>query len=937
MNLSLAVLAPFLGAVLAGWLSRRGANHAAWTAAGTALLALGLLAPLLPRPFADETTLERVSWIPSAGLDLCFRLDGFGMLFALMILGIGLLIVLYARYYFSPRDPLGRFYAELLLFMGSMLGLVLSENVIQLLIFWELTSLSSFLLVGYWPERKEARLGARMALTVTGAGGLALLGGFLLLGEMAGSYELTRILAAGDVIRAHPLYLPALTLVLLGAFTKSAQFPFHFWLPNAMAAPTPVSAYLHSATMVKAGVFLLARLFPALSGTPEWTVLVGGAGLATLLVGAAIALFKHDLKGLLAYSTISHLGLIAMLLGIGTPLAALAAVFHIVNHATFKASLFMAAGIIDHETGTRDMRRINGLWRYIPHTATLAMVAAAAMAGVPLFNGFLSKELFFSEAVSVAARADLGWLVPLAVTVAGVFAVAYSLRFIHDVFFNGEPVDLPRAPHEPPRWMKVPVEVLAILCLAVGMFPALTVEPLLTVAVQGVLQGPVPVHNLAIWHGLSPALFMSLTALAGGGALYLVRKPLFRLHDRIEDRFSARIVYDLLVDGLFGAARVLTRAQERASLQAMLTLLVLSAVVLGLAGRGLDIPALPRLDLAALPLDPFGVLSAASMAVAAVVATLLHRQRLTAVLLIGAVGLAVALAFAQLSAPDLALTQLAVELVTVVLLLLALYFLPQASPAEPGRLRHVRDLTLSGLTGLGMAALAWSVMTEQTSSIGDYFLAQSVPGGGGSNVVNVILVDFRGFDTLGEISVLAVTALGVYSMLESLTLAAPTRDWTGRPWSSDLHPLVLAAFARILLPIALLVAAFLFLRGHNQPGGGFVAGLVTAVALILQYLANGAAWSQARPPTDPQPAIGLGLLVAGLTGLGSLALGYPYLTSAHGHLHVPLIGDLELASAMLFDLGVYLTVVGSTLLILIRLGLVHQQSHEPAARPIQGA
>ncbi|MBU1665150.1 MAG: monovalent cation/H+ antiporter subunit A, partial [Gammaproteobacteria bacterium] len=343
MNLLLAVLTPFLGAILVAWVSRFGRSHAAWAAGGVALTALAWLLPLLSGTFAGVTLVQRIAWMPAVGLDLAFRLDGLGLLFAGLILGIGLLVILYARYYLSERDSMGRLYAYLLLFMGAMLGVVLSENLIQLLMFWELTSLSSFLLIGYWRERDQARQGARMALAVTGAGGLALLGGILLLGEITGSYELSVELASGDAIRAHPLYLPTLALVLLGAFTKSAQFPFHFWLPHAMAAPTPVSAYLHSATMVKAGVFLLARLFPALSGTPEWSWLVGGVGLVTLLIGAFTALFKHDLKGLLAYSTISHLGLITLLFGIGTPLAAVAGVFHIINHAIFKASLFMAA------------------------------------------------------------------------------------------------------------------------------------------------------------------------------------------------------------------------------------------------------------------------------------------------------------------------------------------------------------------------------------------------------------------------------------------------------------------------------------------------------------------------------------------------------------------------------------------------------------------
>ena len=515
MSLLSIVLLPFFGAPFAAMISRLGRLHAAWFAGAVNLLVLGLLLLQAVAVFDGQTLLSRFEWMPALGLDLVFRLDGLGMLFALLILGIGFLVIVYARYYLSAHDDMGRFYAYLLLFMGSMLGIVLAENLILLLIFWELTSLSSFLLISYWQHRQESRSGARMALTITGAGGLALLGGFLLLGEIVGSYELTAVLASGELIHAHPLYLPMLLLVLLGAFTKSAQFPFHFWLPNAMAAPTPVSAYLHSATMVKAGVFLLARLFPALSGTPEWFWLVSGAGLITLILGAYIALWKHDLKGLLAYSTISHLGLITLLFGISTPMAAVAGIFHIINHAIFKASLFMAAGIIDHEAGTRDMRRLSGLWQFMPYTATLAMVAAASMAGVPLMNGFLSKEMFFAETLH-DINLPWGWLLPAGATLAGVFAVAYSWRFIHNVFFGAAPTGLPKTPHEPPRWMKVPVEVLVVLCVIVGIFPNLTVAPLLAVAASGTLQTALPQYTLAIWHGFNPALGMSLIALAGG-------------------------------------------------------------------------------------------------------------------------------------------------------------------------------------------------------------------------------------------------------------------------------------------------------------------------------------------------------------------------------------------------------------------------------------
>ena len=366
MSLALLVLIPFLGAAVVAWAGTRGRMWSAYAATSITFGVLMLVLPSVTSVIGGEVIIQHHEWLASAGLGIAFRLDGLALLFTLMILAIGLLVILYARYYLSERDPMGRFYAYLLLFQGSMLGIVMSENIIQLLVFWELTSISSFLLISYWQHREDARRGARMALAITGGGGLAMLAGFMLLGEIVGSYELSVILRSGDLIHEHPWYVPTLVLILLGVFTKSAQFPFHFWLPHAMAAPTPVSAYLHSATMVKAGVFLLARLFPALSYSPEWSWLVGGAGLLTLLLGAYTALFKHDLKGLLAYSTISHLGLITLLFGIGTPLAAVAAVFHIMNHATFKASLFMAAGIIDHEAGTRDMRKLNGLWRYMP-------------------------------------------------------------------------------------------------------------------------------------------------------------------------------------------------------------------------------------------------------------------------------------------------------------------------------------------------------------------------------------------------------------------------------------------------------------------------------------------------------------------------------------------------------------------------------------------
>jgi multicomponent K+:H+ antiporter subunit A len=928
MTLALMVAVPFLGSALVAWAGNHGRVRSAVAAALTTLCALLLLAPSIGEVMQGATLLWRHDWIPAAGLALSFRLDGLGLLFSLMILVIGLLVILYARYYLAESDPMGRFYAYLLLFQGSMLGIVLSENLIQLLIFWELTSISSFLLISYWRHRDDARQGARMALAVTGAGGLAMLAGFLLLGEIVGSYELSVILRSGDLIHEHPWYVPTLVLILLGVFTKSAQFPFHFWLPHAMAAPTPVSAYLHSATMVKAGVFLLARLFPALSYSAEWTILVGGAGLITLLLGAYTALFKHDLKGLLAYSTISHLGLITLLFGIGTPLAAVAGVFHIMNHATFKASLFMAAGIIDHEAGTRDMRKLNGLWKYMPYTAVLAMVAAAAMAGVPLMNGFLSKEMFFAKTVYVTVDSAIPWL-PIFATIAGAFAVAYSLRFIHDVFFNGEPIDLPKTPHEPPRWMKVPVEILVVICLVVGILPAWTFGPLLATAAAATLQTELPAYSLSIWHGINPALIMSMVALAAGALIYVVREPLIRWHERTIGLIDARSYYQWLEQRLFSGADRLDTWLHRPALQRMVAFVIAGGIAMALAGFWDSGPLGGELPLSTL--DPISLLAGLTLCAAAVGTVMLHHRRLFALLMLSVVGLIVALTFVKFSAPDLALTQLSVEVVTVVLLLLALYFLPATTPVESSRARRLRDAAFAIAAGLGASALTWAVLTRPYDSISDFFLANSVPGGGGTNVVNVILVDFRGFDTLGEITVLAIAAIGIYTLLDGLLLSAPETDRKGRGWSWDAHPVILASFSRLLLPLALLVAIFVLLRGHNLPGGGFIAGLITAVALITQYLANGIAWTRPRMRPRLHPMIGIGLLIATATGLASWAFGYPFLTSTFTHVHWPVVGEFELASAMLFDLGVFLVVVGVTLVILLRLGRVHDTARPPPA------
>ena len=957
MDLVYLLLLPFAGSLLAALMPTHARTAAAGWAALVSLAALVWVALLFPTLQTGQVLHEEYRWIPSAGINFSVRMDGFAWMFAMLVTGIGLLVALYARYYMSKNDPVPRFFSFFLAFMGAMLGVVLSGNVVQLVFFWELTSLFSFMLIGYWHHRKDARRGARMALTVTGAGGLAMLAGMLMLGHIAGSYQLDVILGAGERIRAHPLYTPMLVLVLLGAFTKSAQFPFHFWLPRAMAAPTPVSAYLHSATMVKAGVFLLARLWPALSGTEQWFWLVGGAGVVTLVLGAYFAMFQNDLKGLLAYSTISHLGLITLLLGLNRDLAAVAAVFHIMNHATFKASLFMAAGIIDHETGTRDMRRLSGLWKAMPITGTLAFVASAAMAGVPLMNGFLSKEMFFAETVDLSSTPLLDYGLPVAATVAGIFAVVYSLRFSVGVFLGPPARQLPLEPHEPVRWMRVPIEILVLLCIVVGIFPQWSIGPALDVAARPVVGGAMPPFSLAIWHGFNKPLVMSLIALGGGIALYLLLR-----RGVVAGRFkhapllglNGQRLFESTLYGLDRASRWALAVLSTYRLQPQMLLMVLAAIVfasVALWAGGIswgDRPRVPgNLEFALLwVLGCVAALAAANQA---------KFHRLAALILLGAVGLAVSLTFLWFSAPDLALTQLTVEVVTTVLFLLGLRWLPKRRPEEAEHLglrvraRRARDFVVSLVAGGGMAVLAYAMMTRPApQSISPFFIDRSLPEGGGTNVVNVMLVDFRAFDTMGEITVLGIVGLTVYALLRRFR---PPREMAALPPQqravppdlvSDLinprtaqdtalgYMMVPAVLVRLLLPIAVVIALYFFMRGHNLPGGGFVAGLCVAIAFLTQYIVAGTYWVEAHLQLKVIRWIALGMLAAVATGLGSLWFGYPFLTSHTAHVTLPGLGEVHFPSAMLFDVGVLAVVVGATLLILTALAHQSVRGHRRA-------
>lgn len=967
------VLLPFVGSLVAALLPSNARNTESTLAGAIALFCAVQAAMLFPEMAAGGAVREEIVWLPSLGLNLVFRMDGFAWMFSMLVLGIGALVVLYARYYMSPTDPVPRFFSLLLAFMGSMSGVVLSGNLIQLVLFWELTSLFSFLLIGYWHHRKDARRGARMALTVTGTGGLCLLAGMLVLGHIVGSYDLDVVLRAGDVVRAHPLYSTALVLILLGALTKSAQFPFHFWLPHAMAAPTPVSAYLHSATMVKAGVFLLARLWPVLAGTDEWFWLVTGSGLATLLIGGFAAIFQKDLKSLLAYSTISHLGLITTLLGLNSPLAAVAAVFHIINHATFKASLFMAVGIIDHETGTRDMRRLSGLWRYMPITATLTMVAGAAMAGVPLLNGFISKEMFFTEAVFVTAAPWFETLLPIAAVVAGAFSVAYSLRFTARVFFGPDTCHaLPRTPHEPPHWMRVPVELLVLACLLVGVLPQWSIQAILSTAATPVVGGQLPAFDLAVWHGFNLPLVMSFVALASGIGLFaLLRQPLQSGRIRrtpVLSWVSGQRVFEGVLAFITAASRQLQRRLGTRRLQMQLLLLVLVTVLATwVALRGAGSSTWLAGERRVLPFSPmFALLWLVGIGSAIGATWQAKYHRLTALALMSVSGLVTVVTFAWFSAPDLALTQLSVEAVTTVLILLGLRWLPKRSEAVDRRLplrirlrtsaRRGRDLAVALTAGGGMAALSYAVMTRDfPQSISTFFLERAVPEGGGTNVVNVMLVDFRGFDTLGEIAVLGIVALTVYALLrrfrpapESMDLppqqrALPTdlvTDLVNAQTAADTargYLLVPAVLVRLLLPIAAVIGVYLFMRGHNEPGGGFVAGLVLSTAFILQYIVSGTQWVEANISLRPVRWIAMGLLMATFTGLGALFFGYPFLTTHTAHLNLPLLGEIHVASALFYDIGVFTLVVGATLLILTALGHQSVRGHRRVSSDARGA
>jgi multicomponent Na+:H+ antiporter subunit A len=755
MAIALAVLSGFGVALAAPALSRRLNNAAGWI---LALLPAGLtlyFASLLPRAAAERPATFSSSWAPELGLFFSFRADGLSLLFALLISGIGALVIVYASSYLKGNPNLGRFYAWLLTFMAAMLGVALADNVLLLFVFWELTSLSSFILIGFEHERESARAAALQALLVTGAGGLTLLAGLLLLGLAGGTLELSVLLGLGDVLRTSPYYVPALILILLGAFTKSAQFPFHFWLPNAMEAPTPVSAYLHSATMVKAGVYLLARLSPALGGTDLWMYAVGGVGAATMLIGGYLALLQTDLKRLLAYSTVSALGMLTLLIGLGSQLALEAAIVLLLAHGLYKGALFLVAGALDHETGTRDVTQLGGLFPKMRLTAVTAGLAALSMAGLPPLFGFISKELTYEAALEYGP-----WLT------AAVVAAGLSFVFVAGIVgigpFWGRKTETPKSPHEAPPSMWLGSLTLASLSLLIGLFPA-SVSGLLVSPAFSAALGQTTSVKLALWHGVNPAFMLSVITVLAGAGLYTVRVPLRSGLSRLAWSRGPAFLYQRSLDGLNALARGQTRFLQSGYLRYYLLTILLAAT--GLAGftlftqGGLHWPS-------AVTDVRFYELALGGLILSAAFAATISWSRLGAVAALGAAGYGVALIYLLFGAPDLAMTQFLIESLTVILFVLAFYHLPHFAQLTPRRSR-LRDLLVALLAGGLMTALVLSVVGVQLyPSIADYFVESALPLAHGRNIVNVILVDFRGIDTLGEITVLGIASIGVYALLK---------------------------------------------------------------------------------------------------------------------------------------------------------------------------
>ncbi|QKS70827.1 Na+/H+ antiporter subunit A [Paenalkalicoccus suaedae] len=790
-------LAPFIVAIFIPILYKAFRHiHTGWFVLPLPILLFIYLIQYLP--FGGEPLtpiMETIAWVPSLGINFTVYLDGLSLLFALLITGIGALVVLYSIYYIANKreEPLNNFYVYLLMFMGAMLGVVLSDNLIVLYVFWELTSLASALLIAYWFHKEKSRYGAQKSMLITVSGGFAMLAGFTLLYNMTGTFSVREIIASVSEISTDMLFIPAMILILLGAFTKSAQFPFHIWLPDAMEAPTPVSAYLHSATMVKAGIYLVARFTPVFGGQAEWFWIVTSFGLLTLLWGSVSAVRQKDLKGILAFSTVSQLGLIMSLLGIGSAayqyeviggesiatVAILAAMLHLFNHATFKGSLFMVVGIIDHETGTRDIRKLGGLMTIMPITFTISLIGVASMAGLPPFNGFLSKEMFFTGMLSGASLdvfnvQTLGFIFPIVAWVASVFTFLYCMIMLFKTFTGKhQPEKLEKEAHEAPFGLLISPIILASLVVLFGLFPNLLAYTIVDPAMQAILPGLLQEGeqfyvNIYHWHGFNAELFMTMGVVFFGAFLYVNLKKVQETAFYLGERDPLNWFYDNGLDGLITGSTAVNNVQMTGKLRDyftfMFAFLILSVgyMLIRTGSFAFDIQN-------AAMISPYIYLVVAAIIISTIALPFMN-NRITAIVLVGVVGFLIALLFVILRAPDLALTQLLVETVMVVLLLLVFYHLPELKKEKFTPAFNVSNAVISIGVGLvvtitGLAVHAFS-NENPMSRISDYFVENAYALAGGNNIVNVILVDFRGLDTLLEVVVLGIVALAVVVLIK---------------------------------------------------------------------------------------------------------------------------------------------------------------------------
>ena len=889
------ILSPFAVALFAVWFAKQFPPRARLLAAWPLLLTVVLGNEWRGTASAAGRLIE-LRWAPSLGLSLSFNLDGLGLLFAMLITGIGALIVLYASRYLHGHARANHFYASLFAFMGAMLGVVLSDNILTLFVFWELTGFTSFLLIGFEHERATARAAAMQALIVTAAGGLALLAAGVLLFDVSGTANLSAMAAQKASILASPFYPVIAGLVLLAAFTKSAQVPFHFWLPNAMEAPTPVSAYLHSATMVKAGVYLIARMTPVVGATGVWTTAVVVAGAATMMIGAYRAVQETDLKRILAYSTLSALGVMTMLLGVGTREAIVAALVYLVAHAGYKGALFLVAGAIDHAAGTRDVSLLTGLRKAMPITAFAGGAAALSMAGVPLTLGFVGKDGAYEALLQTDDR--FPWLLALMVLASVLLGLSGLLVGVLPFRGRAEPVRDGREPGWP-LW--IPPLVLATIGVVAGVAPSV-LNGLISSAATVTAGTPVDV-SLSLWHGFSPALLLGVLTLAGVGFAYGAHRTIRTRSWK--PRVGTEEIYSGAISALNAVSRTIAPALHSASLRTYVMVIVMTSVAVG----GAALITEPGFGLAS-PRTSISVHEALTIFViiAGAIAATVARSTMSAVLALGAAGYGVALMFLSFGAPDLAMTQFSVETLTVLIYVLVFRHFRGFGSLSP-RIVRARDALIAIGSGTLIGGLVLLVATTETAPrLREYFAEFGPTLGHGRNIVNVILVDFRGFDTLGEITVLATAAIGVRGLLRFGANGQHDHD------SVRLVPSpIFQTAARLLMPLLLLFSVFLLLRGHNQPGGGFVGGLVAAAAFALYAIAFGVRRARQALQVKPMMLLGVGLLVALISGLPAAFRGQPFLTALW------LSGPVPLGSPALFDVGVFLVVGGVVLMMVFSL------------------